>query len=292
MRLATAGLAIATILLAGACSSASPSAAPPSVGPSLRDSLVGEPESDPGTQQSRRDTYYADRDKIMGDCLGEAGFDYRPYRPPAQAQEALGLSDDEFARRYGLGISTLIDYPRPAQSADPNQTVRSTLSEAAQRTYDETVLGCEERVITDLGFPPGGGQVVLPPALADVLEKADESMINDPRIVAARDKARRCMAGEGFATSADELSGEISQKAMPLVQKFEAARDALVEQGRDAAGIKVTEVLDKADQRTLGALQRQEIALALAIRRCNGEYLDLQGSVSREYTRKILDGQS
>ncbi|GIF75240.1 hypothetical protein [Asanoa siamensis] len=292
MRLVTAGLAIVTVLFVGACSSGPPSDATPSIGPSLRDSLVGTPPSDPGAQQSRRDTYYADRDKIMADCLGKAGFDYRPYRPPAQPQEALGLSDDDFARRYGLGISTLIDYPRPAQSEDPNQAVRSALSAAAQRTYDDMVLACEERVITDLGFPPGGGQVVLPPALADVLEKADEAMVNDPRIVAARDEARRCMAGEGFATSADELGGEISQKAMPLVQKFEAARDALAKRGRDAAGVKVTEVLDKADQRTLGALQRQEIALALAIRRCNGEYLDLQGSVSREYTRKILDGQT
>src|SRR5687767_13372470 len=56
------------------------------------------------------------------DCMKRQGFDYVPVDPFAQQQALTGkarLSDEDFIKEFGYGISTL--FGRGTQQSDPNE---------------------------------------------------------------------------------------------------------------------------------------------------------------------------
>src|SRR3954471_20961618 len=62
-------------------------------------------------------------------CMKQQGFDYVPVAPVAQRSALFGsarLSDQDFARQFGYGISTL--WGKTSATIDPNQRMRTTLS--------------------------------------------------------------------------------------------------------------------------------------------------------------------
>ena len=55
------------------------------------------------------------------------GFDYVPVDPFAQQQALTGkarITDEEFTRQFGYGISTL--FGKGNQQSDPNERIRAT----------------------------------------------------------------------------------------------------------------------------------------------------------------------
>ncbi|MGH3516980.1 MAG: hypothetical protein ACRDQ7_06085 [Haloechinothrix sp.] len=285
---------VAGLALLSACSpttTPSPQRPPSAVSSPLADSLLETPETETGTRASEQEAYDMRRNEIIAECMREAGFEYVPYQSPASPQVALGLSDEEFVRAYGFGISTLIDYapPVPATS-DPNDGVRDALSESARRSYDSTMLECELLVTSAVGLPPDTGRAYLPPAVAAMQDEALDLMFQDPRVREARDEALRCMAEQGFE-GGDELSGEIADRTMPFAQRFQQGRDKLVSQGHDPATVRVEDVLTPAEVTELAEIQQSEITVAVANFECSEDYLRLQDAVYREYLDELLNGR-
>ena len=64
----------------------------------------------------------------IAQCMKNEGFDYIPIDPFAQRAALVGtsrLSDEDFLKQFGYGISTL--WGRGNVQADPNQRLRATL---------------------------------------------------------------------------------------------------------------------------------------------------------------------
>ena len=75
-------------------------------------------------------------------CMKNEGFDYIPVDPFAQRAALVGtsrLSDEEFLKQFGYGISTL--WGRGNAQADPNERLRATLGAADRRAYDRALWG-------------------------------------------------------------------------------------------------------------------------------------------------------
>ena len=76
------------------------------------------------------------------DCMRAQGFDYQPVDPFAQQQALTGkarITDEEFTRQFGYGISTL--FGKGNQQSDPNERIRRSLSSADRAAYDRALGG-------------------------------------------------------------------------------------------------------------------------------------------------------
>ena len=151
------------------------------------------------------------------DCMKAQGFDYVPVDPYAQraaVRAASRLSDEEFLRQFGYGISTL--WGRGGQQADPNERIRRSLGPADRAAYeralwgenagstfaaavdsgDFTKLGGCTRRATEAVF--GGAQVLT--QLQGRLDQLDDRILEDQRMVRAIEKLDR-VAWPGRATT-------------------------------------------------------------------------------------------
>src|SRR4051812_31839004 len=136
------------------------------------------------------------------DCMKQQGFDYVPVDPIAQRSALFGsarLSDQDFAKQFGYGISTL--WGKSSATADPNQRMRSTLSPADRQAYDRALggedpgatftsavdtgnfskLGGCTRDATEKVF--GGAQVLT--QLMGKLDQLEERIFEDQRMIRA-----------------------------------------------------------------------------------------------------------
>jgi hypothetical protein len=269
----------------------------------------GEPESglDRADQRQLRDSltsivsppppsavadYRRRRSDILVACMAKAGFSYVPFEPPAPPKLALGLSDEEFARRYGFGISTLIDYQPPGGYAvDPNAAVRRRLTPGARRTYQRALRGCEGSVRGALGVEPPevAGGLRTSNAVGDRIREVAVAAEADERVVTAKAAYARCIARQGFRVATpEELTGPFAARAEP----FSAAYWAQAARAAEAGGRmpRLADVLSAADLAALRRLQREELAAAAADGVCSGPLYKIVRAVHREYWNRALDG--
>jgi hypothetical protein len=169
-------------------------------------------------------------------CMKEQGFEYTPVDPVAR-QAALtgrsGVSDDEFDKQFGYGIATL--YGRGTPQSDPNARIRSSLTATDRRVYDKALTGgdpgqtffraadtgdfsrlggCTKRS-ADALF---GGSKLLD-VLQRKLDELDEAILEDQRMVRAREAWRRCMrdkTGQAFEDS-EAVELEIQRQLAEIV---------------------------------------------------------------------------
>lgn len=293
----SAGLAVLALISATACTPAREGAradaasGTSSLAPAARQRLTS-PAPSPDRQD--RQDYYRQKNEIMARCMKDAGFEYRSFTPPPTARESMGLSDEEFRKQYGFGISTLIDrQPAPQRRADPNARAAAELGGSRQEAYLRAATGCEEQVFRRLGPPAGGGPVSGPVddplqnLVADAAAKAEA----DPRIATAKRRYQACMAGRGFrAASGEGITGQISDRAAPFVQAYQARVDQVRASGRDPARVKLADVLDPAQRAALAKLQRYELEAAAADAACGSLLYPIVDQVHREYLDRALDG--
>src|SRR4051794_14372932 len=139
---------------------------------------------------------------VIRRCMKSQGFDYVPVDPFAQRAAVLGasrLSDEEFLRQFGYGISTL--WGRGRADADPNAKIRLALAPADRRAYDRalwgenrgatfneavdsgdfTKLGGCTRAATEKVF--GGARLLT--NLQERLDQLEERILQDQRMVRA-----------------------------------------------------------------------------------------------------------
>ena len=233
-------------------------------------------------RESRAEAY-------IRDCMKAQGFDYVPIDPFAQRAAVTGasrLSDEDFLKQFGYGISTL--WGRGGKQADPNQALRAGLAPADRKAYDHalwgdyqgstfqaavdsgdfTKLGGCTRKATDAVF--GGAQVLT--QLQGKLDQLDERIGADQRMVKANQRWTDCMAQNGYQyDDPDAIDSDLTKRMEKIVGPLPGPFATGPESGKPVPY----------DHAALHALQRDEVAIAQSDYACERKYITPVESVVR-----------
>ena len=75
-------------------------------------------------------------ENVIHDCMKAQGFDYIPVDPQAQRAALVGqagMSEEDFNKQFGYGITTLYGKEQTVDAANPNIPIRNGLSDADRR---------------------------------------------------------------------------------------------------------------------------------------------------------------
>ena len=245
-------------------------------------------------------------------CMKRSGFDYVPVDPNATKAAITGtsgLTDDEFRRQYGYGISTVfekvVEIARSPKSGDPNVVYRSHLDAAGQLAFDKALTGgvVDISVSGALDGARAGdlsglggcieeatnaifGDATVISALAKI-EELDARAEADDRLVKARDDWSKCMKKQGLDyADPNAVDGVILDKLSAIV-------------GADAAkalggGNSISPLafgagaLPDYDKAALAKLQAEELTTAQADLDCEEQFVtDVEDKVKAEYVKKF-----
>ena len=247
-------------------------------------------------------------------CMKQAGFEYTPVDPHATKAAITGtsgLTDDEYRRQFGYGISTVfekvVEISQSAKSIDPNVAYRATLDTAGRTAFDRaltggnadlSVAGAVDAAKTgDLSGLEGCvgeattavfGDSSVTSALAKI-EELDSRAEADPRLVKARADWATCMKKRGFDYSdPNAVDVTISDKLSNIVGP--AAAKALGETGNFSPLVFGTSALPAYDKAALAALQAEELATAQGDLECEEQFVvDVEDKVKAEYIKKFSE---
>jgi hypothetical protein len=215
-------------------------------------------------------------------CMKAQGFDYVPVDPFAQRAAVTGasrLSDEDFLKQFGYGISTL--WGRGNAQADPNERLRRTLGPADRRAYDRTLwgdnpgstfqaavdsgdftkLGGCTRKATEAVF--GGAQVLT--QLQGKLDQLDERILEDQRMVRATERWTSCMAKAGYQyEDPDEIDSDLTKRMERIVGPLP---------GPFATGPAGAAKPPPYNHAALARLQHDEVAIARTDFNCERKYI-------------------
>ena len=216
----------------------------------------------------------------IGECMRAQGFEYQPVDPFAQQQAVTGkarITDEEFTRQFGYGISTL--FGKGNEQSDPNERTRTSLSEADRAAYDRALYGENVGVtfseavdsgdFTELGGctkdaseAAFGGAAVLT-SLVERLDELDERIIQDQRMVRANEKWTDCMLEKGYRyEEPDEIDSDIEERFQSIVGSGVAPGTSTPPQGVSF------------DRAALTDLQQEEVRIANADLDCEKQEIE------------------
>ncbi|BCJ44118.1 hypothetical protein GCM10010168_09310 [Actinoplanes ianthinogenes] len=242
-------------------------------------------------KQADVDDYYVKFNDIMKTCMKEQGFDYRDYIPTTDKKMSLGLTDEQFARQYGYGISTLIDYLAPgSQRVDPNINAVQKLDKAARASYGKQSNECQQRAQDKIGPPPSGGAIKMSTKDQQAMDGVVAKTNTDQRVKAAQADRSTCLEGKGF-TAGEDLTQPISAAADKYIVKFENKAGEMEAAGRNSDKLKITDVLTADEMADLKKIQKREIAMAVETSPCQSAYDKAYKKVFNEYLQKLLRGE-
>jgi hypothetical protein len=229
------------------------------------------------------------------DCMKAQGFEYVPVDPFAQQQALTGksrLTDEEFTKQFGYGITTLLGRGTP--QADPNDRIRKSLPATDRVAYDRalwgdnagatfqeaadtgdfSVLGGCTKEATDAAF---GGPDVLS-ALIGKLDDLDQRVEQDQRMVKALEKWSQCMQAKGYRY---QESGQIDEYLLKRFREIvgPAARPMLTALPDPSASY---------DRAALAELQREEVKVVNADLECEkSEITPVEREVRPQYEQQF-----
>ena len=280
--LGAAAAAVAAALVLAACGHAS----------SAADSRPIEDQL--GFDQAGIQARQAKAETLIRDCMKAQGFDYVPLNP-AEQQATLtgvhGMSEADFNKQFGFGITTLYDKQASA-GAGPNEKIRAALDPAGRAAYDRALrgehpdadfqtaldngdysrLGGCTKTATEQVF---GGLENLA-ALNAKLEQLAEKILADKRMVAAVADWSKCMADAGYADLhyQDEVDAVLKQRLARIVGPSDAR-------------------LADYDHAALAGLQRDEVAIVNADLRCEDRYvIPVDDKVRPDYEKAFKDANA
>jgi hypothetical protein len=231
------------------------------------------------------------------DCMKAQGFDYIPVDPYAQRAALTGkarMSDEEFQKQFGYGISTL--FGRGTEQSDPNDRIRKSLGQADRAAYDRALWGentgvtFAEAVDSDAIDQLGGctkqatervfGGAATLSALKGKLDELDDRIAQDQRMVKATDDWSQCMAQEGFRYSEpDEIDSDIQKR-------FESIVGVGVRPGATVPPDSGTSY----DKAALAQLQQDEVKIATADLKCEKqEITPVEHKVRPQYEQQFRE---
>jgi hypothetical protein len=208
------------------------------------------------------------------ECMQRAGFRYVPPPPIPGANRPDGNPPWD-PRRYGFGISTLID--TQAQAARSAATAPAAPVAPSQRAaHNRAAADCFRRAQDQLGLPPGTAVVNVD--LTAIDDEARRQADADLRVVRMTKLWAACMRSAGVAaTDRSQLLAEIGQRAKPFKAAYRAAAEA---PGGDT--VRLVDILSPQQRQDLAILQRFEVRAAAADRRCDHGLKDLTFTVFQE----------
>jgi hypothetical protein len=235
----------------------------------------------------------------IAQCMKNEGFDYVPIDPFAQRAALVGsarLSDADFLKQFGYGISTLWGHGSP--QGDPNQRLRATLAPADRRAYDRALWGDNKGATfaeavdsgrfdrlggctlkaTERVF--GGAQVLT--QLQGKLDDLDDRVAEDRRMVKAVANWSGCMAKAGYRyDDPDEIDTDLFQRMEHIVGALP---------GQFATGPPAGEKPRAYDHAALARLQREEVAIAQRDASCEQkEIAPVESVVRPEYEARFRE---
>jgi hypothetical protein len=233
----------------------------------------------------------------IAQCMKNEGFDYIPIDPFAARAALVGssrLSDTDFLKQFGYGISTL--WGRGNPQADPNQRLRATLGPADRRAYDRALWGentgatFQEAVdsghfdrlggctlkATEQVF--GGAQVLT--QLQGKLDELDDRILEDRRMVKAVERWSSCMAAAGYRyEDPDEIDADLFKRTEKIVGPLP---------GQFATGPPAGQRPRPYDHAALASLQHDEVAIAQRDSTCEQKDITpVENVVRPEYEAKF-----
>lgn len=251
-------------------------------------------------------------EELVGACMKRAGFDYVPVDPNATKAAIAGtsgLTDDEFLRQYGYGISTIlekvVEISQSSSSADPNVVYRSHLDVSGQSAFDKALTGGNAGVsvsgavdsakagdlsglggCVEEGTTAVFGNANVLSALAKI-EELDARAEADDRLVRAGENWSKCMKAKGFDyPSANAVGGIIVDKLAAIVGPEVA--NALGGSGTFSPLVLGAAGLPDYDRAALVRLQAEEVATAQADLECETKYVvAIEDKVKAEYVKKF-----
>jgi hypothetical protein len=214
-------------------------------------------------------------------CMKEQGFEYIPADPLVQERALTGraMTEEEFIKQFGEGVSTLFDRGLGREQTDPNDRIRKSLSAADRTAYDRALggenpgatfaeavdsgdfseLGGCTKAASEAEF--GGGPVVT--ALIAKLDELDDGIGQDQRMVKAGEKWSACMADKGYEYAEP---GDIEDD---LTKRFQAIV------GKDVMPGATTPPPDVSyDRAALAGLQAEEVRIGTADLECENREID------------------
>ena len=247
-------------------------------------------------------------------CMKQAGFEYTPVDPHATKAAITGtsgLTDDEYRRQFGYGISTVfekvVEISQSAKSVDPNVAYRAKLDAASQAAFDRSLTGGNADLsvagavdaakagdLSGLGGCVGEattavfGDSAVTTALAKI-EELDARAEADPRLVKAREDWGTCMKKRGFDYGdPNAVDTAITDKLAAIVGPV--AAKALGETGNFSPLVFGTSALPPYDKAALASLQAEELATAQADLDCEEQFVvDVEDKVKAEYIKKFSE---
>jgi hypothetical protein len=168
----------------------------------------------PGVSEEERGRH--DRvERLTAECMTDHGFEYLPVPLPEAAsgpfEEAYALPPDEFAARYGYGVTTLAP-PTDGPVRDPNQEILASLPPDIREDYQRalwgdavtggegTEPGCQQWASAQV-YEDGAGSAELHARFKELFDHLDalwQRIENDPRLEGADEGWVTCMAQAGY----------------------------------------------------------------------------------------------
>lgn len=238
-------------------------------------------------------TLHLRHEEILVSCMAEQGFDYvaLPYSGYLSSPLFDALVDaDEFARQYGLGISTLYEANELASAVvaatwvDPNDERIGAMSQAERAAYYSALYGppAEGRSSEDGSYAPAdltagcsgeaaavyGGVHAL-----DLSDDARNALLNieqfvraDPAVRAAEANWSTCMRADGYdVATTNDLIVVVESWLSPLLATSATKKVTTT----DDTGSSITVEVPDLDTAALATAQQREIEIALANRGCD-----------------------
>ncbi len=230
----------------------------------------------------------------IGECMKTQGFEYVPVDPFAQQQAVTGkarISDEEFTKQFGYGISTL--YGKGDQQSDPNERIRNSLSSADRAAYDRALGGDNPGVTFAEAVDSGdfselggctkeaseaafGGAAVLT-SLVEKLDGLDERIVQDQRMVKANEKWAACMLEKGYRyEEPDAIDEDMTERYQAIVGAGVRPGTSTIPQGASY------------DRAALASLQAEEVKVANADLACEKQEIEpVERAVRPQYEEQF-----
>jgi hypothetical protein len=237
-------------------------------------------------------------ENLIAGCMKAQGFEYTPVNAVEQRAELVGsrnLSEEEFNRQFGYGITTLFEKRLQQKANGPNQAYRNSLSESQRAIYDRALFGDDPTATFDVALDTGDfsrlggctkqaaeqvfGGAQLVETLTAKLDELDERILSDSRMTKAVDKWSECMSDKGYDVAAqDDVDVVLENKLEAIVGPVETVT-------APAPGAQPTW-----DQEALKALQREEVEMVQADLECEEEHIaGVEEKVRAEYEREFRE---
>jgi hypothetical protein len=281
--------------------------------------------------QADRDAAAADfrrQEQSIAACMRAQGFEYveRDYGNAVDAKvknaEAYDLPPDQYAERWGYGISTIDPSQFTAEiPSDPNAEIVERMSPEARSAYDKAMYGFDLArggatvwhgdgqiaVARPMGSsldaaPPDGCQTrALREVYGEDFENPEKNaptefdglneemgalwdrVVNDARVVEAKDGWADCMADAGHPEATDpDSSAQLVIDRFSDLYGVEPGQFKEVRAGMQSAP-------RQPEPAALAAVQSYERSLATADRRCKAPYDDAIFTVQSEVENRFID---